>query len=205
MLNAEEVLGKLVSGQPSRLDGLTRDHGIYALHDHLGDIRYIGITKGDKNGFYGRIYSRHVSGSEGRSHKFSHAYNTGRMWRQKRDDSPDALVAKHLRIAFVRRHCHASYVIVPPEFWSDLSRLELAVQAIAPNGMFAWGSKRAFIPVPEPREMVDEMLDELNFTPVQRTAVERQATLHAAQNDRARSTASLATLPLASASGIQSQ
>jgi hypothetical protein len=88
MLDAGEVLNELISREPSCLDALPHDDGIYALHDHVGDIRYIGITKGDKNGFYGRIYSRHVSGSEGRSHKFSHAYNTGRMWRKKRDNSP---------------------------------------------------------------------------------------------------------------------
>ena len=177
MFTAGETLEKLVSSQPSCLDALPRDHGIYALHDHHGEIRYIGITKGDKNGFYGRIYSRHVSGSEGRSHKFSHAYNTGRMWREKRDSSPDAGAAKQLRTAFVRRHCRASYVIVPPAFWSDLSRLELAVQAIAPDGMLAWGSKSAFDPLPEPTELVDALLDELRFTPAQRAAIERQAAL----------------------------
>ncbi|ESX80270.1 hypothetical protein X759_14140 [Mesorhizobium sp. LSHC420B00] len=177
MLDAGQVLEQLVNGEPSRLDALPRDYGIYALHDHHGDIRYIGITKGDKNGFYGRVFSRHVSGSEGRSHKFSHAYNTGRMWREKRDNSPDAGVAKHLRTAFVRRHCHASYVIVPPAFWSDLPRLELAVQANAPDGMFAWGSKRAFDPLPEPKEMVDALLDVLRFTPAQCAAIERQAAL----------------------------
>lgn len=177
MLDAREVLSQLISREPSRLDTLPRDHGIYALHDHIGDIRYIGITKGDRNGFYGRIYSRHVSGSEGRSHKFSHAYNTGRMWREKRDKSPDAGVAKRLRTAFVRRHCHASYVIVPPALWGDLPRLELAVQAIAPDGMFAWGSKRAFDPLAEPKELVDALLDELRFAPAQRAAIERQAAL----------------------------
>lgn len=194
MLDAGEVLERLLSGQPSLLGALPRDHGIYALHDHHGDVRYIGITKGDRNGFYGRIYSRHVSGSEGRSHKFSHAYNTGRMWREKRDNSPEAVAAKHLRTAFVRRYCRASYVIVPPAFWGDLSRLELAVQAIVPDGMFAWGSKRAFDPLPEPRKMVDAMLDELGFTPAQRAAVERQAALHAAQNDRACSIPSQRTM-----------
>lgn len=180
MLDAKIVLEQLIGGKPSRLDALPRDHGIYALHDHFGDIRYIGITKGDKNGFYGRIYSRHVSGSEGRSHKFSHAYNTGRMWREKRDNSPDASTAKHLRAAFVRHHCRASYVIVPSAHWGDLPRLELAVQTITPDGMFAWGSKRAFDPLPEPREMVDALIDELRFTPAQRAAVERQAALCAA-------------------------
>ncbi|WP_234851368.1 recombinase family protein [Sinorhizobium meliloti] len=175
-LNAADILNELITRGPSRLDALPHDHGIYALHDHAGNIRYIGITKGDKYGFYGRIYSRHVSGSEGRSHKFSHAYNTGRMWRAKRDSSPDAGLAKHLRTAFVRRHCRASYVIVPPP-WGDLSQLEVAVQALAPEGMFAWGSRRAFDPLSEPNELVDAVIDDLHFTSAQRDAVERQAAL----------------------------
>ena len=177
MLDASGVLEQLVNTKPSRLDVLPHDHGIYALHDHHGDIRYIGITKDDKNGFYGRIFNRHVSGSEGRSHKFSHAYNTGRMWREKRDSGPDASLSKSLRTAFVRRHCRASYVIVPPAFRGDLTRLELEVQAMAPDGMLAWGSKRAFDPFPEPKEMVDALLDELRFGLEQRAAVERQAAL----------------------------
>lgn len=68
-----------------RLDRLPHDRGIYTLHDHTGTIRYTGITKSVDSGFYDRIHNRHVTGSEGRSHKFSHAYNTGRMWCDKRD------------------------------------------------------------------------------------------------------------------------
>ncbi|WP_156034711.1 hypothetical protein [Pseudorhizobium marinum] len=176
-MKASEVLKQLISQEPSCLDALPRDHGIYSLHDHEGNIRYIGITKGDKYGFYGRIYSRHVSGSEGRSHKFSHAYNTGRMWREKRDNSSDAQLAKHLRTAFVRRYCRATYVQVPSSLWHNLSQLETAVQAIAPDGMFAWGSKRAFNPLPEPHFLLDALLDDLQFTAAQRAAVERQASL----------------------------
>ncbi|MBB6411860.1 hypothetical protein [Mesorhizobium sangaii] len=188
MLNASEVLNELIEQNPSRLDALPREHGIYALRDHFGDIRYIGITKGDKNGFHGRIFSRHVTGSEGRSHKFSHAYNTGRMWRSKRDQSSDAVEAKRLRTEFVRRYCRASYVVVPTNLWSDLSRLELAVQAIVPGDMFAWGSKRVFDPLLEPKELVDALLNELCFTPHQRAAIGRQAALCAALKQSALST-----------------
>jgi hypothetical protein len=72
-------------------------------------------------------------------------------------------------------------VIVPPALWGDLSPLELAVQAIAPDGMFAWGSKRAFDPLAEPKELLDALLDELRFTAAQRAAIERQAALYASQ------------------------
>jgi hypothetical protein len=173
------VLEELTTKQPVRLDVLPRDHGIYALHDHMGNIRYIGETSGDKYGFYGRINNRHVGGSEGRSHKFSHAYNTGRMWRDKKDRSPDAYVAKELRRLFIRRHCWATYVIVSSASGSQLRALEKAVQAIAPKGMMAWGDKRSFEPLPEPGELVDALLNELPFSPEQRAAIERQAALNA--------------------------
>jgi hypothetical protein len=97
ILDPAVVLRSLITIDPVRLDALPREHGIYALHDHRGAIRYIGITEADKYGFHGRINNRHVSGSEGRSHKFSHAYNTGRMWRAKKDSRLDAMLAKHLR------------------------------------------------------------------------------------------------------------
>jgi hypothetical protein len=175
------VLRDLTTRDPIRLDALPRDHGIYALHDHTGSIRYVGITKGDRYGFYGRINNRHVSGSESRSHKFSHAYNTGRMWRAKKDDRADAGVAKHLRTAFIRRHCRATFVIVQPTLWGELSRLEIAVQALAPEGMLDWGGKRGFASLSEPKELIDALLDELRFSPDQRAAIERQAALHAAK------------------------
>ncbi|WP_149539345.1 GIY-YIG nuclease family protein [Siccirubricoccus phaeus] len=170
-----DVFRELTAREPVALDALPYDHGIYALYDHTGLIRYIGITKNDKYGFHGRIHGRHVGGSEGRSHKFSHAYNTGRMWRAKKDDSADALQAKALRRAFARRYCRAAFLVVPSTLSSDLAALELAVQAIAPAEMLAWGSKRSFAPVPEPTSLVDALLDELRYTPEQHAAIRRQA------------------------------
>jgi hypothetical protein len=70
-----------LTARPVRLEDLPDDHGIYALRDHVGQIRYIGVTASKQVGFHNRINGRHVTGSEGRSHKFSHAYNIGRIWR----------------------------------------------------------------------------------------------------------------------------
>lgn len=78
------------------------------------------VTMEDRDGFYCRIYKRHVTGSEERSHKFSHAYNTGRIWRDKRDRGTGAMTAKSLRRLFVRRHCRATFLIVPPEHLGGL-------------------------------------------------------------------------------------
>ncbi|GGG46335.1 hypothetical protein GCM10010964_37140 [Caldovatus sediminis] len=169
------VFRELTAREPVQLDALPHDHGIYALYDHTGVIRYVGITRKDKYGFHGRIYGRHVGGSEGRSHKFSHAYNTGRMWRAKGDRCPDARQSKALRMAFARRYCRAAFLVVPPTLSGILAELELAVQAIAPAGMLAWGSKRSFVPVPEPTGLVDALLDELRYTPEQHAAIRRQA------------------------------
>jgi hypothetical protein len=180
MLDSANVFWDLTTRDPVRLDALPREHGIYALHDHAGLIRYVGITKKDKDGFYGRINNKHVSGSESRSHKFSHAYNTGRMWRAKKDDRSDAKAAKSLRMAFVRRHCRATFVIVPPTLCGELSKLEKDVQEMAPVGMPDWGNKRGFVSLSEPMDLVDALLDELRYSPHRRGAVERQATLHAA-------------------------
>lgn len=143
ILEPSVVLRALTTRDPMRLDALPQRHGIYALHDHIGVIRYIGITKADRYGFRGRINNRHVSGSESRSHKFSHAYNAGRMWRAKKDARPDAVIAKQLRMAFIRRYCRATYVTVPSTLWGELPRLEIAVQALAPKGMLAWGGIRS--------------------------------------------------------------
>jgi hypothetical protein len=174
------VLRSLTTSAPVYLNDLPQEHGIYALHDHTGAIRYIGITKADKHGFRGRINNRHASGSEGRSHKFSHAYNTGRMWRAKRDSRPDAAWAKRLRTAFIRRHCRATFVVVPRTLWGGLLELESVIKAMAPQGMDDWGNRRDFVCLSEPNDLVDALLNELRFTFDQRAAVERQAALHAA-------------------------
>jgi hypothetical protein len=130
ILDPSATFRELSTSDPVRLHILPRDQGIYALHDHAGAIRYIGITKQDQ-GFFDRVNYKHVSGSEGRSHKFAHAYNTGRMWRSKKDHRPDAKLARLLRRTFIRRYCRATFVAVPPKLWSGLSTLETAVQAMA--------------------------------------------------------------------------
>ena len=176
ILDPTSVLLNLTTQDPIRLDALPREPGIYALHDHLGAIRYVGITA-DRYGFRGRINSRHVSGSESRSHKFSHAYNTGRMWRAPGDERPDAALAKLLRTAFIRQHCRATFITMPTMLWEELSKLEIAVQAKAPVGMLNWGGRRTFVSLAEPKNLVDTLLDNLRFTHEDRAAIERQAAL----------------------------
>jgi hypothetical protein len=180
MLDPPHVFHELMTGEPVRLNELPEEHGIYALRDHEGNVRYVGITESENCGFRNRIFSRHVTGSEGRSHKFSHAYNTGRMWRSKNDKSTEAKIAKDLRTAFIRRHCRATYFTVPPQSRGRLTAIEREVQALAPAGALAWGDKRSFVPLAEPTLLVDALIDDLRFSTEQRAAVERQARQHAA-------------------------
>lgn len=179
-LNAVDVIHHLVTSAPSRLHDVPADYGIYALRDHMNEIRYIGITRSQNGGLKDRIYSKHVAGSSGRSHKFSHAYNTGRMWQDKHDTNPEAIFAKELRRAFARRFCSATFMVVPgsitkSEYWSALRNLEEMVCGLAHPDMLLWSNKRSFDPLTEPVEHVDLLLDELGWSRSRREAVARQA------------------------------
>ena len=110
-LTAEECLSELKNQKLKKIDDLPDAIGVYGLADHLGNIRYIGVTAADS--FRDRIYSRHVNGSEERSHKLACNYNIGRMWRNRKcadHVERDAKIAKDLRREFIRRHCFAACV-----------------------------------------------------------------------------------------------
>ena len=85
MFSPAQILQSLLEQAPVRLAELPNDHGVYGLVDHVGSIRYIGVTESPAMGFWRRIFQYHVTGSEGRSHKFSQAYNVGRMWRSRKN------------------------------------------------------------------------------------------------------------------------
>jgi hypothetical protein len=173
-LDARTVLNTLVSSVPVRLEALPKERGIYALHDHAGQIRYIGCTPRGGN-LRGRVFGRHVGGSEDRSHKFSRAYNCGRMWRAPRDRGADARTAKLLRRIFSRTYCRATFVVLPlPD--REMLTLEAAVKALAAPKMDAWSKDRDFPPEDEPVKMVDALLASLSWTPGSLAALDRQAT-----------------------------
>ena len=174
-MDTRSIFEKLTQSEPVHLADLPEEFGIYALWDHERQIRYIGSTPKATEGFRTRIYSKHATGSEGRSHKFTQAYCTGRMWRycKKLDDpaaareqSPaDADAAKKLRNAFIRKYCAASYVSIPraslPEpYFASLTSLEYQLQAMAPSSMRVWEGI-GFRPLAEPTPLVDLLLTEL--------------------------------------------
>ena len=175
MVDIRKIFEQLTKSGPVNRTDLPEEFGIYALWDHTKQIRYIGSTPKATEGFRTRIYSKHATGSEGRSHKFTQAYCTGRMWRycKKLHDpaaapeqiAADADAAKKLRNAFIRRHCAASYVSLPRKslpapYFASLTALEFQLQAMAPPSMRAWEGI-GFASVSEPAFLVDHLLVEL--------------------------------------------
>ncbi|EIG63593.1 hypothetical protein [Bradyrhizobium sp. WSM1253] len=177
-MTAEECIEALKNQKLRQIDDLPNGVGVYALADHLGDIHYIGITAADS--FRDRIYGRHVNGSEERSHKLACNYNIGRMWRDRKSAyhvPHDAQIAKDLRREFIRRHCQVA--CVPLEYTKqELEKLEREILAIAPPDMTSWNATRTRVnPLPEPRDLVDALIDELGLCLDERAALDRQAKL----------------------------
>jgi hypothetical protein len=177
-LTAEECVEALKNQKLRRIDDLPDAIGVYALADHLGHIHYIGITAADS--FRDRIYSRHVNGSEERSHKLACNYNIGRMWRDRKsaDHVPyDAKIAKNLRREFIRRHCLAA--CVPRDYTKHaLEALEKEIFTIAPPDLISWNATRMRVNcLPEPRDLVDSLIEELGLSLDERAALDRQAKL----------------------------
>lgn len=181
---ARQVLERLATQRPVPPSVLPDAFGIYALWDHTNAIRYIGCTPKATEGFRVRVANKHVTGSEGRSHKFSDAYCVGAMWRycKRRDpaefaglhDPADGSSAKRLRTLFIRQYCGVTYVEVranaSDEYWKALTALEADVQDRAPPSMRLWEGVR-FQRALEPAELVDELLER---NPEQRHACLRQ-------------------------------
>lgn len=147
--------------------------GLYGLIDHRGQFRYIGSTSSAEQSLYERIHQRHRTGSEGMSHYLSDMYNTGRMWRDRKDSSTaeDGKLAKRLRNAFIAEHCRAVWLVLPDTV--DIDRLERDVLAIAPSQVIAWNG-RAMPSYDEPVDLVDRTIAQLGWGEREIAAIERQ-------------------------------
>lgn len=159
------------------LTNIPKLKGIYALVDHEHHFRYIGSTKG--RDFHNRIHSRHTTGTEENSHKFSWAYNTGRMYRGPKGDDEELMrdrqAAKDLRTLFIRKHCRA--VWMPLEGTrQEIEELEHSMVWLAPIETVQWNKQRVkSSPPPEPTELVDALIEELGIDPLTKARLERQA------------------------------
>lgn len=188
-MNAREILHLLTTSPPVPPIALPEAFGIYALWDHDGVARYIGSTPKATEGFHTRIANKHVTGSEGRSHKFSHVYCVGRMWRYSarlhppeagiHENVADAKLAKKLRSLFIRRQCGVTYLPIPDQggtngYSSYLTSLEHAVQMIAPDSMRLWEGTKCCIADVSSR-LLNDLLQEY---PHLRSATDRQLDLY---------------------------
>jgi len=170
----EDLLSALLEAEPRPTVEAPRNaRGLYALVDHLGDLRYIGSTSSTDQTFYERIHQRHRTGSEGISHYFSQMYNTGRMWRDRKDAASkvDGDIAKKLRNAFVIDHCRGVWFPLPDT--ADIARLEAEVLALAPDHAIAWNGRKMQA-YDEPADLVDATLRRLRWGRQELAAIERQ-------------------------------
>lgn len=162
------------------LHGLPTDTGIYWLADHEGRRRYIGIT--DRLGLKKRINRYHVAGDETNSHKFSCNYNIGRMYRDARDGSQDAMLAKKLRRQFIRRHCAAACLPLTATK-SELEAIERQFIAMANPEEVLWNdSRNRSATFEEPEDLVSVLLDDLGWSEADRLCVARQKLLSRASD-----------------------
>lgn len=170
----ENLLADLLNAPPQHTNAAPRDaHGLYALFDHLGKMRYIGSTRAEKQSLFTRIHHRHRSGDEWGSHYFSRMYNTGRMWRDRLnpESRADADLAKALRRAFIADHCRAAWVCLPES--ADIALLEKDVLKRAPAEATAWNGCKMDV-YDEPVALVDATLRRLGWGAAEHGALERQ-------------------------------
>lgn len=171
---AEDLLSALLEATPRPTVQAPRDaRGLYGLVDHLGDLRYIGSTSSSEQTLYERIHQRHRTGSEGMSHYFSQMYNTGRMWRDRKNalTKADGDIAKALRNEFIVDHCRAVWLPLPDT--ADIGRLEVGVLALAPDHAIAW-NRRRMQSYDEPADLVEATLRRLGWGTCELAALERQ-------------------------------
>jgi DNA polymerase III subunit epsilon len=172
--SAEDLLSVLLEAAPRPTVEAPRDaRGLYGLVDHHGDLRYIGSTSSAAETLYKRIHARHRTGSENTSHYFSMMYNTGRMWRDRKDalTKADGKIAKTLRNEFVVDHCRAVWLPLPDT--ADIARLEAEVLSLAPDHAIAW-NRRRMQAYDEPVDLVEATLRRLGWGALELAAIERQ-------------------------------
>ena len=184
MMDARRCLEILQSQSLNRLQYLPRDQrGIYALADHEGRLKYIGMTESASASFYKRINQRHTTGSENYSHKFSSYCNVGRVWcgRKTGTATEDESVARKVRQTMSRRHCRAAYVAIDDQ-WTGLAAIEAEIIRLAPPEMRTWNAMGSHFAISaEPNDLVDDAIRELGLRSAEIAALERQVACFARQ------------------------
>lgn len=173
-MTPERVLTLLLETRPTfALSDLVNERGIYALYDHEGSPRYIGVTE---MGLRKRVCQYHVGGDDN-SHKFSTIYNAGRLFHTRGDsysDPSDGRIAKKLRRLFARSRCRAVGVPLLKLNRAELYALEREVRRIAPPSARSWNDIRV-LDAYEPAKALDVLLEELCWPRSAIDALDRQA------------------------------
>jgi hypothetical protein len=177
-LDLDHVLRRLITQEPVKLSEVTSRHaGVYALYDHERRPAYIGLSTDLRR----RVWSNHAAG-DGNSHKFSTAYNAGRMFHCRKNPyscPTDGSMAKRLRTLFAREYCGAVIYPLPNFTKHDLDRVEVALRRMAPAEATRWNDIKT-LDAREPTELVNQLLTTLNWNAVQQAAIVRQAARHRA-------------------------
>lgn len=176
--SANAILDVLMTQEPKRLDALPLAQGVYALYDHEGVARYIGVTE---MGIRRRIHNYHCGG-DGNSHKYSTIFNAGRMFHERKDPrtcQTDGPIAKELRRLFARETCKAVGYPLPDLTVPELYALERELRRMAPVDALSWNDSRKLNAF-EPKAALDAFLASISWPDRKLEAIERQAVRWAA-------------------------
>ena len=178
-ITARDALDQLLSQNLRRLDDMPDAIGLYGLGDHKGKLHYFGRT--DSNSFRDRIWNRHITGSEGNSHKLACNYSVGRLWHDPKHSSTkvaDGKIARRVRQALIRKYC--GFVCLSLEMTkSELHLLEKGVIELARPHIADWnGTRKRVSTFEEPTELVDEIIRDLELNASQIEALERQRAIY---------------------------
>lgn len=178
-LTARDALDHLLSQTLRHFDDMPDAIGLYGLGDHEGKLHYFGMT--DRDSFRDRIWSRHITGSEDRSHKLACNYSVGRLWHDRNHpsmNSHDGAIARRVRQAFIRKHC--GFVCLPLKITTgELRWLEDGVIDLAWPHIADWNKTRKRVATfEEPKELVNEIIRELRLGVSEIAALERQSAIY---------------------------
>lgn len=174
-ITPREALDSLLSAPLRKLEDMPPGIGLYGLGDHLGELHYFGMT--DSDSFRDRIWHRHISGSEDRSHKLACNYSVGRIWHDRKHPearASDGALARRVRQEFIRRHC--VFVCLPLDLdRMTLGRLEKGVIDLSWPHIADWNKTRKRVATfHEPRALVNEIIEDLHLSQEEIDGLDRQ-------------------------------
>lgn len=178
-LSPREALDFLISAPRRKLDDLPVGVGLYGLGDHEGVLHYFGMTESDS--FRDRIWHRHITGSEDRSHKLACNYSVGRMWYDRKHPGirmTDGAVARRVRREVIRRYC--VFVCLPLDLDRRvLKSLETGLIDLAWPHIADWNKTRKRVATfEEPRTLVDGVIRDMGLIDEDLAALERQEVIY---------------------------